>query len=224
VLAGAFMMIKKEVLEKVKGFDESFFMYGEDIDLSYRIQQAGYSIFYLGETTIIHFKGESAKKQNLNYVRLFYSAMNIFVSKHYNKTIAFVFSLFIHLAIAVRTFVTVLFRLVSFSNKNTFQPSSKTLIVGSAEEQQEINLLLEKARYKINSVSGFDTKNISSIINYSKHSEIKKIIFCEGSIRYSEIISCIQSTPNKSFRFHATGSKSIVGSDSKKGSGEVVAL
>lgn len=67
VLAGAFMIIKKEVMGKINGFDENFFMYGEDIDLSYRIKHAGYKIFYLGETTIIHFKGESAKKQNINY-------------------------------------------------------------------------------------------------------------------------------------------------------------
>ena len=111
VLAGAFLMIKKEVLEKVKGFDESFFMYGEDIDLSFRIQQVGYKIFYLGETTIIHFKGESAKKQNINYVRMFYAAMDIFVRKHYGGITSFFFSLFIRLAIAIRTLTSLFQRI-----------------------------------------------------------------------------------------------------------------
>lgn len=83
VLCGAFMMIPRTVLQKVGSFDEQFFMYGEDIDLSYRILQAGFHNYYLGKEKIIHFKGESTKKGSLNYVRLFYSAMDIFVQKHY---------------------------------------------------------------------------------------------------------------------------------------------
>ncbi|HEY6504489.1 MAG TPA: glycosyltransferase [Chitinophagaceae bacterium] len=97
VLAGAFMMIKKDVLDSVGGFEETFFMYGEDIDLSYRVQKAGYKNYYFSGSSIIHFKGESTKKGSLNYVHLFYNAMGIFVKKHYGKTKAgtFVFSLFI---------------------------------------------------------------------------------------------------------------------------------
>lgn len=83
VLAGAFMMIPRKILTEVNGFDEQFFMYGEDIDLSYRIQQAGYKNFYFADSTIIHFKGESTRKGSLNYVRMFYKAMRIFVKKHY---------------------------------------------------------------------------------------------------------------------------------------------
>src|SRR6266496_567365 len=62
VLAGAFFMVKKEVLEKIGSFDESFFMYGEDVDLSYRIQKSGYKNFYFAQSSIIHFKGESTRK------------------------------------------------------------------------------------------------------------------------------------------------------------------
>ena len=221
VLAGAFMMIKKEVLEKVKGFDESFFMYGEDINLSYRIQQAGYQIFYLGETTIIHFKGESAKKQNINYVRMFYNAMNIFVSKHYNKIIAFVFSFFIQLAITVRAFAN-LFQPFHSSQKNLSNELIKTLVVGNLEEQQEVSLLLQKADYKINDLSF--AADITSVQQKTHQSDIDKIILCEGKLSYTEIISFIQAHRIFNFRFHSKGSKSIVGSDSKKGSGETIAL
>ena len=63
-------------------FDESFFMYGEDLDLCYRIQQAGWKIFYTPETQIIHYKGESTKKSELRYVKLFYGAMLRFAEKH----------------------------------------------------------------------------------------------------------------------------------------------
>lgn len=85
VLAGAFMMIRSKVLEEIGPLDERFFMYGEDIDLSYRITQAGYKNYYFPETTIIHYKGESTKKGSLNYVRMFYQAMILFAEKHFSK-------------------------------------------------------------------------------------------------------------------------------------------
>jgi len=106
VLAGAFMMIRREVLDKVGSFDETFFMYGEDIDLSYRIQQAGYKNYYFAETSIIHFKGESTRKGSMNYVRMFYKAMSVFVKKHYGKRKAGVFNFLIQTAIWFRALLT----------------------------------------------------------------------------------------------------------------------
>ncbi|MBL7746938.1 MAG: glycosyltransferase [Chitinophagaceae bacterium] len=106
VLAGAFMMIKKEVLDKVGSFDETFFMYGEDVDLSYRIQNAGYKNYYFAGSSIIHFKGESTRKGSMNYVRMFYNAMSIFVRKHYGGSRAGVFNFLIHLAIWFRAGLT----------------------------------------------------------------------------------------------------------------------
>lgn len=82
VVSGAFFLVRRAVLERVGLFDEQFFMYGEDIDLSYRIQQAGYTNFYFSDSTILHFKGESTQKQSFRYVRLFYGAMSLFVQKH----------------------------------------------------------------------------------------------------------------------------------------------
>jgi O-antigen biosynthesis protein len=106
VLAGAFMMIRKEVLDRSGGFDETFFMYGEDVDLSYRIQKTGYKNFYLAETTIIHFKGESTRRGSLNYVRMFYQAMSVFVQKHYGGTKAGIFTASIKIAIWARAALT----------------------------------------------------------------------------------------------------------------------
>jgi GT2 family glycosyltransferase len=102
VLAGAFMMVPSKVLKEIGNFDERFFMYGEDVDLSFRIQKAGYKNYYFSERSIIHFKGESTKRGSLNYVRLFYKAMNLFVKKHYSGTRAGVFIFFIQLAIIAR--------------------------------------------------------------------------------------------------------------------------
>ncbi len=102
VLAGAFMMMPRKITENVGAFDESFFMYGEDIDLSYRIQKAGYKNYYFAESTIIHFKGESTKKGSLNYVRMFYKAMSVFAQKHYGGTKAGLFNFLIQTAIYFR--------------------------------------------------------------------------------------------------------------------------
>ena len=102
VLAGAFLMAKRRLLSSLNGFDEIFFMYGEDVDLSYRIQKQGYKNYYFSGSTIVHFKGESTKKGSLNYVRMFYQAMSIFVKKHYGSGRASLFGFFIQLAIWLR--------------------------------------------------------------------------------------------------------------------------
>jgi GT2 family glycosyltransferase len=107
VLAGAFMFIRKETLDKTGLMDESFFMYGEDIDLSYRITRAGYRNYYFPETTIIHYKGESTRKGSLNYVRMFYQAMIIFARKHFTSRRARTFSMLIKLAIYFRAALSI---------------------------------------------------------------------------------------------------------------------
>ncbi|MFM7216761.1 MAG: glycosyltransferase family 2 protein, partial [Bacteroidota bacterium] len=99
VLAGAFMLLRSSVLDKIGLLDEDFFMYGEDIDLSYRITKAGFSNYYFPHTSIIHYKGESTKKSSVNYVFVFYNAMVIFARKHFSPTNASTFSFFIRLAI-----------------------------------------------------------------------------------------------------------------------------
>ncbi len=102
ILAGAFMLMRASALEKSGLLDEDFFMYGEDIDLSYRIIKAGYKNYYCADTSIIHYKGESTKKGSLNYVYVFYNAMVIFAQKHFSQSYARFFGLFIHLAIYLR--------------------------------------------------------------------------------------------------------------------------
>ncbi len=115
ILSGAFMLMRKAALDKTGLLDETFFMYGEDIDLSYRIIKAGYKNFYFAGTTIIHYKGESTRKGSLNYVKVFYNAMIIFARKHFSGNQSGLFSLFINLAIFFRGFLTVLANLFSSS-------------------------------------------------------------------------------------------------------------
>jgi GT2 family glycosyltransferase len=83
-VSGSFMMIKKEIYEKTAGFDEDYFMYGEDLDICYRIQKLGYKVYYFHETQIIHYKGESTKRSSVDETKYFYNAMHLFVKKHFS--------------------------------------------------------------------------------------------------------------------------------------------
>ncbi|MFC2085534.1 glycosyltransferase, partial [Bacteroidota bacterium] len=86
-ISGAFMMLRREVYENIGGFDIDFFMYGEDLDFCYRTQTAGYKVYYVPTTEIIHYKGESTKRSNLDETKIFYNAMHLFVRKHLSTSI-----------------------------------------------------------------------------------------------------------------------------------------
>ena len=98
ILVGAFMLIKKSTYTIVGGFDEDYFMYGEDIDLSYRLLKQGFQNYYYGKVTAIHFKGESTLK-DMTYAKRFYGAMQIFYDKHFKK--AWLFDAFVKLGIKI---------------------------------------------------------------------------------------------------------------------------
>lgn len=85
VLTGAFLFTRTALLKQLKGFDEQFFMYGEDIDLSKRILDSGFKIHYLAQPSIIHFKGESTRKADFSYSQRFYQAMVLYTRKHLKK-------------------------------------------------------------------------------------------------------------------------------------------
>jgi len=107
-ISGSFMMIRREVYEKVGGFDDDFFMYGEDLDLCYRIQKAGYKVYYVHNTQIIHYKGESTKRSNLDETKVFYDAMKLFVKKHLSSS--FLVEFILRSAITFRKFFAFLGR------------------------------------------------------------------------------------------------------------------
>lgn len=108
VLSGSFMFFRGEVLRELKGFDERFFMYGEDIDLCVRVTEAGWNIDYVPDTSIIHYKGESSRKEDLRYIRHFNEAMYLFYEKHYSQGVYRLFRVVIRLAVFVRTLVSFL--------------------------------------------------------------------------------------------------------------------
>ncbi len=101
-LSGSFMMMRREALQMVGGLDEQFFMYGEDLDLCYRIQKAGFKVFYVHSTQIIHYKGESTKRSSIDETKIFYDAMKLFVKKHLSSS--FLVELILTSAITFRKF------------------------------------------------------------------------------------------------------------------------
>lgn len=82
-VVGAFMMIRRTVLDTVKGLDEDFFMYGEDLDLCFRAKEAGYRVFYVGQNQVIHIKGASSRKESFRMNYHFHRAMILFHRKHF---------------------------------------------------------------------------------------------------------------------------------------------
>lgn len=105
-LSGSFMMLRKNVYEKIGGLDETFFMYGEDLDWCYRIQKAGFKVFYFHETQIIHYKGESTRRSSIDETRIFYNAMHLFVKKHFSSS--FLVVLLLRIAISFREVIAFL--------------------------------------------------------------------------------------------------------------------
>jgi GT2 family glycosyltransferase len=221
VLCGAYMMARKNILDVVGGFDKKFFMYGEDIDLSFRIQQLGYKNYYLADTAIIHFKGESAKKNRLNHVKIFYRAMEIFVKKHYGGSYKSIFISLLRMGIWVHAFLSIVFGGIKkiglfFDESNIFSSSKKIEIRSSeliaAKQQQYENVLeiLQRTGEKNNMIR--HTDDLQKLKNLQQQTQAKKIIFCTDSFSYKNIIALIEALPNKlRYRFYNDRTKTIIG-------------
>ncbi|MBL4710538.1 MAG: glycosyltransferase [Flavobacteriales bacterium] len=207
ILSGAFMMMRKSVLDEIGLLDESFFMYGEDIDLSYRITQAGYSNHYIADTQIIHYKGESTKKSSINYVFVFYRAMAIFAKKHFSSKNAQLFSTLINLAIYIRASLAVLTRTV----KHFLLPLIDTAILSSGvyffKEYYEDNVKFTDGGAYPEEVETFGIPLIvfiylfSLLFNgaYSIPSSFKKIL--SGVFSGSALLLMTYSLLSEEFRF-----------------------
>lgn len=183
VMSGAFMLIRKSVLDQIGLLDETFFMYGEDIDLSYRIKKAGYKNYYFPDTQIIHYKGESTKRSSLNYVVIFYKAMAIFSKKHFSGSNAFWFNALIHLAIFLKAGLALLSRFLKAFTVPIFDFTIITLGLFTIKTiyQQNSGLDAEIYSHKLLSVA-FPLYAIAWIImvyfngGYDKPIKILKII------------------------------------------------
>lgn len=143
VLAGAFMLLRKKTLDKIGLLDETFFMYGEDIDLSYRITQSGYKNYFFPHTRIIHYKGESTKKDSVNYVFVFYNAMIIFAKKHFSTNNAKLFAFLINLAIYFRAGISIFTRFIKGISHPALDWAFNLFLLTTATHWYEHNVKFE---------------------------------------------------------------------------------
>lgn len=229
VLAGAFMMLDKKMTEDTKGFDEDFFMYGEDIDLSKRINLAGKKNYYFAETIILHFKGESTKKLTHNYIRQFYGAMKLYVKKHFVGN-QFMLAL-TNLGIQATQWKAVLTMLLNKALPNKKKDSSPfiTAIIATQNVFDELLDLIKYSTQPFVIVSRLDPTVLSSteIINEVKQLQkqqfLKQIIFCGATISNVESLHIMQALgPKINYLFHQENSNSIVGSRYKDENGIII--
>jgi N-acetylglucosaminyl-diphospho-decaprenol L-rhamnosyltransferase len=208
ILSGAFMMARKSVIDKTGGFDEMFFMYAEDIDLSYRILQAGFKNYYLPSVNIIHFKGESTKK-NFQYTKMFYEAMDKFVNKHFRHRFVILQRLPLYAGVQLHRVLSNFGIFFSGQDKKS-KPRMSVFIKGAADTQ----LVWKKVLL---------SKKISLTTDEKKAG---KIMFCEGpELSWTSIIEEIQNNRNHTlYMFHGAGTHAAVGSYSSKDQGEIIEI
>lgn len=234
VLAGAFLMVSREALNIVKGFDEDFFMYGEDIDLSYRLQKAAFHNYYFSGASIIHFKGESTQKSSMDYSRRFYSAMQTFVTKHYKerKLLAFFIVISIRLSrllASVKTFLIKLFR------RPERHGSSMNIAIAAGQQKfDEVIRLIKyspvpvviKGRIAVaENDKGFSIGKMENTEKLINEFSIDQLVFCEGEMSNRFIFEKVKALAGKTnFLFHGNDTSSIVGSSDKNSNGIFIAI
>lgn len=237
VLAGACMMLSKEAAGATGGFDESFFMYGEDIDLSYRIQQAGFQNYYFPGTGIIHFKGESTKKLSREYVRHFYGAMSLFARKHYqkNKIVYALMLLFIFKGALLASMKMYIQNLASkiFVKRGRDSASLQSFVWADESCFNKVLRLSSHASFPVvlsgrvsvdDNDQAYTIGKINDIADQAGDAKMTGLICCSGNVSNTEIISFMEANPGRfEYFIHACGSGSIVGSSDKNSRGVVMA-
>ncbi|MBZ9785925.1 glycosyltransferase family 2 protein [Psychroflexus sp. CAK57W] len=207
ILVGAFIFLKTDVYLSIGGFDEDYFMYGEDIDFSFRIIKAGFQNYYFGKSQVLHFKGESTTKDQV-YLQHFFNAMSIFYKKHF-KTYGTSFRL-IRQSLNIRRFIEKL----KLKSAKIQSPEFKDVYLISEDTD-----LLAHLKAKLNS-----NVNLMSKID----SELKDalIVMDANHIRYKDCIEIITGLKSKTnvFRIKPRNYNFIIGSDSKYIKGEVIGL
>lgn len=218
VLSGACLWVRRAVLDAVGAFDERFFMYAEDIDLSFRIEKGGYTNYYLADTTIVHFKGESTQK-DAHYVRQFYKAMSQFRQKHFNRGLPALLGTGIEAGIWLRAGIgrlaTVFGSRPSGPGEVPAHPIKKkprTWLTGDPTEAGLVKDLLTRQGER-------------EIV--STRQEADEILFCEGTgYSFRECIAALEAAAlyrsGQQARFHAAGSRSATGSPDRDGRGETL--
>lgn len=203
VLVGAFMLMRRDLYLNVGGFDENCFMYSDDIDLSYRIQNLGYKNFYFHKTSVIHYKGESTVRDGL-YMKRFRESMQFFYNKHFKK------SFFFDQMMRVGSFV--FSRVKKNQQKNNFREISEYIVFS----KNHLDLNFEKPTKYLTDFNEFinqPKKNIEIIFDTTSFSFVEISTFMEWNKCY-----------NLSFKNYISQSNFLIGSDNSNDRGQIIVL
>ncbi|QAA81172.1 glycosyltransferase family 2 protein [Aequorivita sp. H23M31] len=208
VLVGAFMLLKRSVYNEVGGFDEDYFMYGEDIDLSYKITQAGYKNHYFGSATVLHYKGESTQKDAVYFDR-FYGAMQIFYQKHFNKNLFLENAVSIGVDLAKKTK-----GLTSGKNsKSSPKPVNYYVFTENSQLLEKLNRAV-KGNFEIVTKEFYEQTDVQNSL----------LVFDAEYLTYEEIFELMKNLKGKNnlFRIKPPACNFIIGSDQSDEKGGVI--
>ena len=206
ILSGAFMLLSHKAIERAVGFDEDFFMFGEDIDLSYRILKTGLTNYYLGNETILHFKGESTIRHSATFRKNFYGAMQIFVRKHYQH------QLLKRLVLLGGSWFAGFLAANKQPVENSEPPVPQSFrVIGYIEDFSDgLKAFLSTRKYTVSTEQLKEGDNT--------------ILFCIGIFRMEDALRVMEKNWGKKYFFHFSGSGSVVGSSNQETRGQAFIL
>jgi len=212
VLVGAFMVLKRELYKEVGGFDERYFMYGEDIDFSFSVLKKGLSNYYFHETSIIHYKGESTVKDG-TYMKRFQQGMELFYEKNMKSSIFF--SIFMKFGMLFFSFI----KMFQGKSKPRINPESYIFV----SDDQVLKEKLQVALKKNIQIQKFENQKAVFSQTFSDKEPVE-VILDNNHHTFKECISVLEAHKNKKVTFKILPKKSdfIIGSNSNNDRGEVV--
>ncbi len=199
VVSGAYMFIRKEVLDKIGGFDEAFFMYGEDIDLSYRILQQGYKNCYL-PLPIVHYKGESTNKTSYRYAKVFYDAMNIFFDKHF-KRYSRLFAVLVKMVVGVKKISTYVGQNIWARRRMLADFRKNCLYVGRKETFADVERLLSRSDILINPRFVEPRDGVEDSLRGFMADDVEAVLFDTGVFSYDEVLDWMYARASENKRY-----------------------
>lgn len=212
VLVGAFMVLKRELYKEVGGFDERYFMYGEDIDFSFSVLKKGLSNYYFHETSIIHYKGESTVKDG-TYMKRFQQGMELFYEKNMKSSIFF--SIFMKFGMLFFSFI----KMFQGKSKPKINPESYIFV----SDDQVLKEKLQVALKKNIQIQKFENQKAVFSQTFSDKEPVE-VILDNNHLTFKECISVLEAHKNKNMTFKILPKKSdfIIGSNSNNDRGEIV--
>lgn len=199
VVSGAYMFIRKEVLDKTGGFDEAFFMYGEDIDLSYRILQQGYKNCYL-PLPIVHYKGESTNKTSYRYAKVFYDAMNIFFDKHF-KRYSRLFAVLVKMVVGVKKISTYVGQNIWARRRMLADFRKNCLYVGRKETFADVERLLSRSDILINPRFVEPRDGVEDSLRGFMADDVEAVLFDTGVFSYDDVLDWMYARASENKRY-----------------------